>query len=328
MFAPNPDFDDIDRIHAIPARNIPDMPTLSIGMMPHNRIIKQRMMYYFDQFTKQWPYKQELEIVSMVSEVLVSEGYITKEELTPILDRVFEAARDKIEILGAEEPFNAFVDEEKTRLDEDYERLYGETSRLTVHTFIIYGYFGAVDKNGRIPDFDDYWENEVPQHHKDLCPAVLHLEQKKHMGEWYPLDPVRHRDASTERFANEQLGLLMQQNMANVAFDKRESARRKERMILAHQRRKEAEAARTGATYIQTLDPVTGRLTDPFGEKAKEAALWADTEEGKSITAMREQINAQKGEVDVSTLSEESLQQMQHASIAASVRHAVERASK
>jgi hypothetical protein len=120
------------------------------------------------------------------------------------------------------------------------------------------------------------------------------------------LDPRHGHLAKTQYYHEQELQMLMQQREANAALKKQDMDERIKRDTARLYKEKEAKAKELGIENFKQHLNEDGTLTNPMGELVREAHAWADSDEGKRITAT---IEAEKSKLQIE-VSDEARRQL------------------
>jgi hypothetical protein len=204
---------------------------------PEN-IIKQRDMFMFEQFVKQWEYSKALSMYSDFTQFLSAKYSINPES---IMDDLVEFCKEEENVLKRQDAtgdFKHFMDKNEKRLTDQFNR--ENKFQTSVRGFINRGNFGSTEEAEKYAK--DLRERD-PNH--DIFVGRNFV--------WTPLDPDAYKTGRIE-FLEEELNQLHHEKLKNEQKAKEEFEKR-----LYDAKRKAIQdniekAKKSGNKLTQTMD--------------------------------------------------------------------------
>lgn len=226
------------------------------------KIIKNRNLFMFEKFVKQWEYSKALSLFSDFTQFLSFKYNIQSENIMNDLVLFCKEEENVLKREDVEGDFKQYLDKNEERLAEEYNR--NNKFQTSVRGFISRGNFGTIDEAEK---YAKELRDRDPNH--DIFVGRNFV--------WTPMDPDAYKTGRIE-FLEEELNQLHHEKLANEKKAKEEFDKR-----LYDAKRRAIEdniekAKKSGNKLTQTMDEngnLVGANTINYDER--EAADGPDT---------------------------------------------------
>jgi hypothetical protein len=226
------------------------------------KIIKNRNLFMFEKFVKQWEYSKALSLFSDFTQFLSFKYNIQSESIMNDLVLFCKEEENVLKREDVEGDFKQYLDKNEERLAEEYNR--NNKFQTSVRGFISRGNFGTIDEAEK---YAKELRDRDPNH--DIFVGRNFV--------WTPMDPDAYKTGRIE-FLEEELNQLHHEKLANEKKAKEEFDKR-----LYDAKRRAIEdniekAKKSGNKLTQTMDEngnLVGANTINYDER--EAADGPDT---------------------------------------------------
>lgn len=202
------------------------------------KIIKQRDIFMFDQFVKQWECTKSLSMFSDFMQFLSFKYNLNAQKIVDDLTEFVKEEENVLKRLNVQDDFKQFMDKNEKRLSEEYNKQ--NNFQTSVRGFINRGNFGSAEEAEayakQIRDRDSNHDIFVGRNFV-----------------WTPLDPDAYKTGRIE-FMEEELNQLHHEKLKNEKSAKEEFERRVYETKKKAIEENIALAKKTGNTLTQTMD--------------------------------------------------------------------------
>jgi len=202
------------------------------------KIIKQKDIFMFEKFVKQWQYAKALNMFSDFMQFIAHKYTIDPEKLMGDFVEFVTEEENTLKREDVTSDFNHFMDKNEVRLTEDFQKQHN--FQTSVRGFINRGNFGTSEEAEK---FAKQIRDRDPNH--DIFVGRNFV--------WTPLDPDAYKTGRIE-FMEEELNQLHHEKLKNEMKAKEEFEKRLYESKRKAIERNIEEAKKSGNKLTQTMD--------------------------------------------------------------------------
>jgi len=209
-----------------------------ISFISPEKILKQKEMFFFSQFLKQWDMHKSLEKFSQFLNFISYKYSVDFDSIMKDLDEFCKDEKDKLFQSTLEDEYKTYLDNNEDKLTDEFNKLYKfETS------------VRGIKNRGNFPTIEE----------AELRCKMLREKDPNHdvyvgpVGVWMPFHPEAYKTGRVE-YLEDELNQLMHEKNKNEAQAKMEFDKRLKDTKIKAIEENEQKAAESGNTLTQTVN--------------------------------------------------------------------------
>ena len=255
-----------------------------LSFLSPEKILKQKELYFLDNFLKQYDLKKSLEKFTQFLNFVSYKYKLDFEKLTKDLNEFADEEKEKLYLTTLEDEYKTYIDNH----EESLEQAFNEEHNFQTST-------RGIKVRGSYPS----------QHEAEIRCKILRELDSNHdvfvgpVGTWMPWDPEAYKTGRVE-YLEEELNQLMNEKQTNEKHAKEEFEKRLKNARRAAIEDNIEKAKTSGNVLTQTIDK-DGNLINIKNMNMTENALLSTNDEVSSDTIKKELFEGDDVVIDKNT---------------------------